>query len=244
MKRRSVSTEAGLYRRSNRLLHLWGAKKFLAAARRDNYGLTMQLDRDAIRLLYTLQSYSIPNGASTPQCWLKLDLLHAIAHLGITSGVFETYDLAPALLPFRGIKMYAMISQEVVEEVGHFFDENLVEKLLLNSWFYATVTAIRITSTGLRLLDETLTDEDRDAVDNLVRCPKCNSVLDFAVATERKPEVRLVMNRVCSCLTRGRHRRDDDWLAKCPPGVCPIEGFFSIGEVQYKSKPFFFGNTP
>lgn len=195
----------------------------------------MELSRDALRLLYAISKYGENGGR---QRWLKLHSLHVIVHLGVHSGAFADYDLAPVLFPFRGIKMFAMVSPEAEEDVELLLEGSLIEKVLLSSWFYATVTGLRATDAGMERLQTSLSDEDRTAVDSLVVCPRCGQLLDFAVCREDQPEVHLVMHRVCRCMTRGRHTRDDMW-ARSRHAKNRIDKFFSIGQVAFSSKPFY-----
>ena len=200
------------------------------------------LTRDALRLLYVLGQYSRhPDGGV--RRWMRMDSLYVIALLGVKSGAFTGYDLAPALFQYRGVKMFAMLSHEAGEDVNFFFNHKLVERILLNTWFYATLTGVRITDTGIALLRERLTDEDRQTVKDIIRCKACGGLTDFAASVEEDPDVHLVMCRVCECQTGGRHKQGDDWLKTCRSAVTRIDDFFGIGEVEYVASPFFFGDA-
>ena len=80
----------------------------------------------------------------------------------------------------------------------------------------------------------------------MIRCSSCNQPTDFAVAPEETTgesmggEVNLVMHKVCKCQTRSLHVKDDRWHRAKAVGE-PITDFFSIGEVEYRSEPFFMG---
>jgi len=139
--------------------------------------------------------------------------------------------------------MFAMLSHEAGEDVDVLFRSQLVERILLNTWFYATLTGVRTTETGERLLRERISPEDKKAVDRIVRCGKCGSLLDFAVSLVQTPSVHLVMCRACNCHTGGHHREGDDWLSGCEDPGLRIEGFFGIGEVEYVASPFFIRET-
>lgn len=195
--------------------------------------------RDALRLLYAIGAYSNPEKNFSHRLWMKFDSIYVLALLGVRSGAFEGYDVAPALFPFRGIKMFAMISQEAVEDVQMFFRERLVDKILLNTWFYATITGLAVTAEGQALLDEFITDEDRKVMDEIIYCRKCRHIMDFAVTVEDEPKVHLVMTRVCRCQTKGLHTKDDAWGKLCPKVIERIEDFFSIGQVEYRAEPYF-----
>ena len=98
--------------------------------------------RDALRLLYAISAYTpLKDNCPSPR-WLKVNTLYVIALSGVKSGAFTDYDLAPTLFPFRGIKMFAMVSQEAAEDINTFIKDNLIEKILLNTWFYATITGV------------------------------------------------------------------------------------------------------
>jgi hypothetical protein len=199
----------------------------------------MDYSRDAIRLLYAVSAYTPLRDNIPGSRWLKVNTLYVIALSGIKSGAFSDYDLAPTLFPFRGIKMFAMVSQEAAEDINTFFKDGLIEKILLNTWFYATITGVRITKKGLQVLSEHLKDEDKKVIDPLIYCADCSCLVDFAVSIEQKPDIHLQMNRVCPHRAKGLHNRDDYWTKKIKKDVIPITDFFSIGDVEYKSKAFF-----
>lgn len=195
--------------------------------------------RDALRLLYAIGAYSNPDGDLSNRVWLKMHSICVVALLGVKSGVFQGYDVAPALFPFRGIKMFAMISQEAIEDVQSFFRNKHVDKVLLNTWFYSTITGVAVTADGQNLIDEFVTEDDRLQIDRIIYCAKCRSPLDFAVEIQHTPRTHMVMNRVCRCQTGGRHIRDDEWFSACGTVDNRVEDFFSIGEIEYRAEPFF-----
>ena len=198
--------------------------------------------RDARRLLYTIDLYSKRAGAEGAS-WMRKDGLDVVVHLGAKSGTFSGYDLAPSLFQYRGVKMFAMLSHEADEDVAVLFHRELVERILLNTWFYATLTGIRPTKRGEELLRDTLTDEDMVSVDRIVKCAKCGQLFDFAASVADAPSVHLVMCRVCSCQTGGKHRQRDDWFRDCCTPDMRINSFFGIGEVEYVASPFFIGRV-
>jgi hypothetical protein len=77
-----------------------------------------ELSRDARRLLYAISAYSNPEGDLSKQIWMKVDTIYVLGLLGIKAQVFSEYDMAPALFPFRGVKMFAMLSQEAIEDAN------------------------------------------------------------------------------------------------------------------------------
>lgn len=193
-------------------------------------------------MLCIIQAYTMPGGMAGPRPWLKEFVVNAIVHLGAKRGVFTDYDLAPSLFGFRGVKMFAMISQEALGDMNRFFESGLIEKMLLSTQHYAPIEAVRLCKGGLALMDsDTITDADREAVQPLIRCTTCGRLLDFAVSRESEPTVHLVMNRVCDCMTGGQHRTDDDWEAP-PEALERLDDFFSLGSVSYRARPFFLRN--
>ena len=199
----------------------------------------VRLSKDAVRLLYAIGRYS-RNGEGTGAGWMRKDGLDVVAHLGVKSGVFSGYDLAPALYQYRGVKMFAMLCHEADEDVDVLFRANLIERILLNTWFYATLTGVRITDAGEKLLRDHATEADRAAVNGITECKRCGRLTDFAVSVEDVPKVHLVMCQVCTCRTKGRHRQGDDWCRSCKLMNMRIDGFFGIGDVEYVASPFFF----
>jgi len=200
------------------------------------------LSRDALRLLHVIDLYS-KRSSDNSRCWMRKDSLDVVAHLGAQAGVFSGYDLAPSLFQYRGVKMFAMLSHEADEDIALLFRNKLVERILLNTWFYATLTGIRTTEAGRKLLKEKLTDEDIAAVTPIVKCGKCRQLLDFAASVVDVPSTHLVMCRVCNCQTGGRHHQGDDWCKGQYAGDMQIESFFGIGEVEYVASPFFIGRA-
>jgi len=211
----------------------------------------IHVQRDARRLLYAVSEYT---GSSGEHPWLKEFVLSAIVCLGTERGTFREYDPAPSLYSFRGVKMFAMLSQEALADLDVLFRAGLLEKLLLNTRHYSTITAVRATPQGREYLDRkgVLTPEDRAAVDALIRCGKCGKLYDFPVFREEisstntetgdntsDVRVRLVMSRVCPHQTKGRHRFSDRWHESCRGKVDRLDSFFGIGSVSYAGTAFF-----
>lgn len=197
------------------------------------------LSSDALRLLYAIALYT----DTAERSWLKEFTISVIAHLGVKRGVFTQYSLAPSLFSFRGVKMYAIVSQHALGDLDVFFRAGLVERILLNTRFYSQISALRLAPQGHELIgqDDTLTEKDRRAVEALIRCDVCGKLIDFAVSREESPHVRLIMNKVCSCRTAGVHRGADFWRGRRSHAAERIASFFSIGDVDYAGKPFFLG---
>lgn len=198
------------------------------------------LSKDPIKLLYAINLYT--NNKHHP--WLKDFCVNVIVHVGVIGGIFEHYDLAPCLTDFRGIKMFARISQEALGDLDLLFRRNLIERLLLNTRFYAPAGAVRISDSGLLLLKESdyLSADDREDIERILKCNVCGNILDYLVWYETTPSVRLMVGKMCSCMSRGLHRTDDEWMPDdAVKSRIAIEGFFTIGNISYKGRPCFLG---
>jgi hypothetical protein len=205
-----------------------------------------ELSRDARRLLYAISAYSNPADDLSTRVWMKVDTVYVLALLGIKAGVFSNYDVAPALFPFRGVKMFAMLSQEAIDDVNTLFHTHLIDKIVLSTWYYDTITGIAINKRGVEIMAQQVSPADRSAIDRLTRCSSCNGLADFAVAPDVRTgadtgkAVSLVMHKVCKCQTRALHTKQDEWHRGRVSSE-PIAEFFSFGEVEYSAKPFFWG---
>ncbi len=122
--------------------------------------------RNAVRMLYAIEACTGESGGGRWP-WLKEYVVAIVVHLGIDEGVFTTYDKAPSLFAFHGIKRFAMTSQEANLDIADFFDRGYIQKMLLNTWYYASISAVRISDAGREVLRERLTDEDRKAPFNM-----------------------------------------------------------------------------
>jgi len=197
---------------------------------------------DTLRLLYAIDEYTRPREGDTGQRWLKEQAVIVIATLGVKGAVFRSYDVAPSLITLRGTKMFAMMSQEALGDVARLYRDGMIEKSRVNTSYYATIRAYRTTPEGTELVRNSVSEGSRRMVDRVIKCEKCGNLVDFALSIESKPERRLVMNRVCACSTGGRHLADDVWRAACPNADCrPIEDFFSIGFLEYRTEAFWGG---
>lgn len=195
---------------------------------------------DARRLLYAISLYAKdPEG----NLWLKDFSVSVIAHLGSVAGVFDRYDIAPALYEFRGVKTFAQISQEAIDDVDLLFHYQLIEKIILNTRFYTTTTGIRLSKKGIQILShpDTLSDDDRSSIKQLLQCPICGNLLDFAVYREKEPSVNLMVLRICTCQSHGDTYRKEDFCQQFLMQGENVETFFSLGDVAYRSRPFFLG---
>ncbi len=197
------------------------------------------MSKDMLRLLYVIGLYT--SGANRP--WLKDFNISVIVNLGVTAGVFGQYDLAPSLTNFRGTKMFARISQEAIGDVELLFSRGYIDRMLLNTRYYAPTAATRISEKGIDLIEKKncVSAEDKIALDRILRCGSCKKLLDFAVGRESFPIERLMISKVCDCFSNGKHRSEDFWCCRKAQKGQIIEGFFSIGDIEYKSTPYFLG---
>jgi hypothetical protein len=205
-----------------------------------------ELSQDARRLLYAISAYSNPVDDFSKRVWMKVDTIYVLALLGVKAKVFSDYDVSPSLFPFRGVKMFAMLSQEAIDDVNTLFHAHLIDKIVLSTWYYDTITAVAINQRGAEVMARQVLPEDRRAVSGLIRCSSCQQPVDFAVAPEEfsaertGKEVNLVMHKVCKCHTKSLHTSDDGWHQRRAQSE-PIAEFFSIGEVEYSAEPYFMG---
>ncbi|NOZ23357.1 MAG: hypothetical protein GXP25_19965 [Planctomycetes bacterium] len=194
---------------------------------------------DTLRLLYAIDEYTKPQEGDGCQRWLKEQAITVIATLGVKGAVFRNYDVAPSLITLRGVKMFAMMSQEALADIARLYHDGMIEKSRVSTSYYATLRAYRTTPAGRETLQKNLSRGSRQGVDRVIRCAKCGGLVDFALSIEQKPKKRLVMNRVCGCSTDGKHVASDVWRPTCEaPEISPVEDFFSIGFLEYKTEPF------
>jgi len=194
---------------------------------------------DTFRLLYAIGEYTKPREGEPGQRWLKEQAVSVIVTLGVKGAVFRTYDLAPSLIMFRGVKMFAMMSQEALGDVAKLYQDGMIEKSRINTSFYATIRAYRITRAGLDLVKRNLSRGSMEGIDRIIRCEACGTLVDFALSEEAWPQRRLAMNRVCACTAKGQHTDSGRW----PPThdgaqASVVEDFFSIGFLEYRAEAF------
>jgi hypothetical protein len=194
---------------------------------------------DTFRLLYAIGEYTKPGEGGADQRWLKEQAVSVIVTLGVKGAVFRTYDLAPSLIMFRGVKMFAMMSQEALGDVAKLYQDGMIEKSRISTSFYATIRAYRITPAGLALVKRNLSRGSMEGIDRIIRCDACGKLVDFALSDEGGPERRLAMNRVCGCGTEGKHMDSDRWTPIHDGAeVSVVEDFFSIGFLEYRTEAF------
>ncbi len=197
--------------------------------------------RDALRLLFLVSLYTGCNARP----WLKDFNISIIVHLCVRAGLFENYDLAPSIIDFRGIKMFALVSQEAVRDSEVLFRNKLIERIILNTRYYASMTATRISDKGMDLIQKLkiLSEDELKKLDKILKCPKCGKLMDFAVGRKDYPSVHLIITKACNCYSKGSHLENDLWFKAGHMEEFIIEDFFSIGSVEYKCKPYFFGGS-
>lgn len=124
-----------------------------------------------IKLLYLISKYS---GASNEkQKWIKHISLLVLIYEGIVNRVF-TYDYAPSPQLMRNRHIFMNISQEGKSDIDDLREEGLIHGLKLSSRRYQTVTAYQISAKGEKVLDELLTVEYRESVNQLYNCESGN----------------------------------------------------------------------
>jgi len=217
-----------------------------------------QLDADARILLELIAAYAPAPGPQTPlDGWLKEYVLGVIVHEGVLQGLFERYTLAPSLFRFRGFERYALIAQAVATDLARLSSAGFVEKMILSTWYYAPIEAVRLTQKGADYLQAQPSASVSADVDRLIRCGKngCRQLMEYAVAIfEQSPPAAtqsghssIRVFKVCQCQVGSSYHLTDSWLASLKGGghakaagaPKEIETFFSIGDVAYLAKPFF-----
>lgn len=128
--------------------------------------------------------------------------------------IFKGYDFAPSLVNFRGVKLYANVSQEYMLAMDLLMNLNLVAKLKLNTKYYDNVTAYSVTEKGMVLLSE-FPDRLKKQIDEPMKCPKCDQ--DIKVRFERRKSF-------ITC------PKCDHWIET---------GFFHIENIPYHSTAYF-----
>lgn len=99
---------------------------------------------------------------------------------GISKRIFENYDYAPSLVNFRGVKLYANVSQEYLLDIDTLIQRNFVAKLKLNTKYYDNITAYSATS-DFRKQEKDVPQETKDDINELMKCPKCTSIIKVLI---------------------------------------------------------------
>ncbi len=193
---------------------------------------------DQLRLLYVIHSLTGVGTANGRGRWVKELQLSVLVYHAIENKIFETYDWAPSLVEFNGVKMYGKVSQEAHADLRKLQEAKLIEKLHLSTCLYDSIRAYRGTSRASGALD-TLCVEDRRGLDDLLRCPSCEALREVMAYVERANgswgEVKNAAISYCPrCCTvqRSPERRIVTRVENCRTEIA----FFEIADVAYRSR--------
>ena len=106
-----------------------------------------KLTPDQKKLLYLISKKGKIRKDTGNIIWLKELSLLTLIFEGICRRIFENYDYAPSLVNFRGVKLYANVSQEYLIDIDVLIQRNFVSKLKLNTKYYDNITAYSVTHT-------------------------------------------------------------------------------------------------
>lgn len=175
-----------------------------------------KLTADQKKLLYLISIKGRIKEENGNIIWLKELSLLTLVFEGITRRIFDNYDYAPSLVNFRGVKLYANVSQEYLMDIDTLVQRNFVSKLKLNTKYYDNITAYSVTSV-FRNSENEIPDEMKAEIDGLMKCPKCD--VTIKVLIERRKA--LIVCPEC------RYSR--------------VTGFFDIEHIPYHSVAYFSG---
>ena len=148
--------------------------------------------------------------------WLKELALLTLVHKGIRLGVFKSYDYAPSLVVFHGVKLYANVSQEYLKDIEKLRYMGMLYKLKLNTKYYDNINAFTVATSTERVISN-MSRQAKDEVDKLIDCPKC------------KGTMKVVVNVKSSTLL-------------CPQcGYKEHSDLFTLENISYKCKAYFSG---
>lgn len=174
------------------------------------------LTGDQKKLLYLISKKGRVRDDTGNIVWLKDLSLLTLVFEGISRRLFEGYDYAPSLVKFRGVKLYANVSQEYLLDIDSLNHQDFVAKLKLNTKYYDTITAYSVTSKFNSVRNE-LPEVATREIDQLMSCPKCDSMIKV-------------------------HIENGQALIICPECEYTREtGFFKIENIPYHSIAYFSG---
>jgi len=175
-----------------------------------------KLTPDQKKLLYLISKKGKIRKDTGNIIWLKELSLLTLIFEGICRRIFENYDYAPSLVNFRGVKLYANVSQEYLIDIDVLIQRNFVSKLKLNTKYYDNITAYSVAHT-YDTIEHEIPDEVKQQIDLLMKCPNCENIIKVLI-DDRKAFV------ICpEC----RYQRET--------------GFFEIDNIPYHSVAFFSG---
>jgi hypothetical protein len=199
---------------------------------------------DQLRLLYVIHALT---GADVQRNgrtrWVKDLQLSVIVYFAIEKRLFESYDWAPSLVEFHGVKMYGKVSQEARADLRKLQEGQLIEKLHLSTCLYDSIRAYRSTPRAASALDA-LGADDRRGLDGLLLCPSCGALREVMAFVERSNghwgQVKNAAVSYCPrcCIVKRSPKRN----IVAPDEKCRTEiPFFDLADVAYRSKAFHAG---
>jgi hypothetical protein len=171
---------------------------------------------DQKKLLYLVSTKGRIRKDNGNIIWLKELSLLALVFEGISRRIFENYDYAPSLVNFKGVKLYANVSQEYLLDIDILIQKNFIEKLKLNTKYYDNITAYSV-SHRVNEIIQAITPEIKEMIDHLMTCPKCDTMIKVFVDNRKA----FIICPECN------YKRET--------------GFFNIENVPYHSVAFFSG---
>ena len=140
-----------------------------------------EFTREHVALLYLISKYSHEAIKEDEfEQYIRHFALRTFIYEGIMKKIFD-YDYAPMSVELFGGRRYVNISQEGEDDLVDLRDNHLIECLKVTSTNYLPLSAFRINRKGLDAMAKALTPEIKAAVDKLVTCPVCNSLLEVRV---------------------------------------------------------------
>jgi hypothetical protein len=175
-----------------------------------------ELTVDQKKLLYLISLKGRIREDNGNIIWLKELALITLVFEGISRRIFKQYDYAPTLVSFRGVKLYANVSQEYMIDIDYLIKSQLVSKLKMNTKYYDNITAYAITHNANSVLSE-IPESRRKSINEFMKCPKCDDIIKV--------------------LMKGRKA-----YIICPECSYKMEtGLFNIENIPYHSVAYFSG---
>ena len=201
--------------------------------------LEMQRKRDVLRLLYLLSLFIMRTrtvGGKDIEMryslWLKEHALKALIYYGVTRGLFETYDYAPALSIWGSLTRFINTSNEAERDLAKLINNRLLQRLRLATPTYRYIFAYRLIDDEVeKLLTEMPEDIKRD-VEEVFKCPFCGDWKNVYIKFECE---RHGSEKIIPILYCERCKKRIDKLPEIPERG--IDGILHPEDVEYEIEP-------
>ncbi|MBN2150153.1 MAG: hypothetical protein JW839_01780 [Candidatus Lokiarchaeota archaeon] len=142
-------------------------------------------------LYYIISRFSSPSReAQKVDIWLKELPLRVFVFEGIVDKIFVHYDYSPASVELPDGRRYLNISQEAEDDIADLRELGVISCLKLSTTTYITVNAYRVNQHEPPFA---IPEGTKAAIDKLVRCPSCGTLLDTDLVPDPDDEENLIL---------------------------------------------------